>query len=392
MHKKESYFFNTLFEFDNYACSCALDVENISPYEEPKVTLKFISSPAKPLHYCYVPQEGLSLSGISGGNVDSGILGRLLAIPDNDVDAHISFFKTYGFLVPIDGSDYESIDASALVEVVNRIKATIGLMNSIAKRNYRSMLRDVAYLLYAPEITIELSKHTITTCRHRFSEILSNRPLFPDISRDPEVAAKGTYSVPDTILKKNNHIDYAFFNAVRQGQKTSLVGSESQKFRSLMAAYVGCHNEPANVRKQLDFLFHFQTNIAVFKQVSFKTLETYSAIEDDDFSDEIKLNLLDVAKIVVSEEINHNINRIHPVYDQANLTPSWQIDTFLQALYFSIFYMKAGLEIYKECENPNCTREKYFLVETTRSNKKYCCPQCANAAAAQRHRNRKLLK
>ena len=82
MQKKDSSIMNSLFEFDNYACECVVDVENISPFKEPKRTLKFISSSANQLHYCYVPREGLSLSGVSGGNVDSGILGRLLAIPD----------------------------------------------------------------------------------------------------------------------------------------------------------------------------------------------------------------------------------------------------------------------------------------------------------------------
>jgi len=64
--------------------------------------------------------------------------------------------------------------------------------------------------------------------------------------------------------------------------------------------------------------------------------------------------------------------------------PSWQINTLMDAIYFSIFYLKPELELYRKCENPSC--ENYFLVKTTFTTKKYCCDQCANAAQQRRHR------
>jgi hypothetical protein len=106
----------------------------------------------------------------------------------------------------------------------------------------------------------------------------------------------------------------------------------------------------------------------------------------------MKTALLKIARIVIAEEINHNIAGIHPKYEADKLAPTWQVSNLLQALYFSIFYMKPGVEIYKECKNPNCKRDKFFLVEATRTNKEYCCVQCSRAAAAQRFRNRKLDK
>ena len=53
---------------------------------------------------------------------------------------------------------------------------------------------------------------------------------------------------------------------------------------------------------------------------------------------------------------------------------------------------KESVELYKECENPNCKHEKYFLVPATVTNKKYCCSACANAAAQRRSRQRKMQK
>ena len=116
----------------------------------------------------------------------------------------------------------------------------------------------------------------------------------------------------------------------------------------------------------------------------------YYNTDETTFSDNIKLALVRIARIVVAEEINHNSQGIHPKYDGSKLTATWQVDTLIQAIYFSIFYMKAGVEIYKECENPNCKRDKYFLVKTTRGNKRYCCEQCRGAASSQRHRNRNI--
>jgi hypothetical protein len=52
--------------------------------------------------------------------------------------------------------------------------------------------------------------------------------------------------------------------------------------------------------------------------------------------------------------------------------------------------MKPGIELYKEGENPNCKHQKYFLINATVTNKKYCCPACGNAAAQRRSRQRKL--
>ena len=100
--------------------------------------------------------------------------------------------------------------------------------------------------------------------------------------------------------------------------------------------------------------------------------------------------LVRIARIVVSEEINHYISSIHPAIDPETLEPEWKLDSLLEAIYFSVFYMKPGVEIYKECQNPSCKREVYFLVNATATNKKYCCPACANAAAQRRARERKM--
>ena len=112
----------------------------------------------------------------------------------------------------------------------------------------------------------------------------------------------------------------------------------------------------------------------------------------ENFTDKMKESLLKIAQIVISEEINANLKGISPQFNIDTLTPSWKLNSFIEALYFSIFYMKPGVELYKECENPNCKHQKYFLINATATNKKYCCKACGNAAAQRRSRQRKLTQ
>lgn len=383
-------FLNTMFEYDGFGCHCVKDTENVAPNEPPKTTLKLYTDISKPLRFAYAAKTGLNLTGKSGGVIEQNILGKILALPNGDIDKHIEFFETYGFLLPLSCDEYESVDAITLLEVVNRIKATIRLMNAIGKKDYKKMLIHATYLLFSPVMNINTTNAQYETCHHKFSTLLETYNLFPDLGSVPEVFVKGTYSVQDTMLGDKNPVDIEFYNAVRSGADTNILGSKDPRFKRIMAMYTGCQDEDEETRTLIDFYYHFQCEVSVIENVQFNSIKPYTHIDETAFSDGIKSALLKIARIVVAEEINHNIQGIHPKYDGGKLTATWQVDTLIQAVYFSVFYMKAGVEIYKECENPNCKRDKYFLVEATRSNKRYCCEKCRGAASAQRHRNRNL--
>lgn len=80
----------------------------------------------------------------------------------------------------------------------------------------------------------------------------------------------------------------------------------------------------------------------------------------------MKTALIEIAKYIIGEEINANLDGIHPVYNSETMTTSWKVDSFLCAAYLSIFYLKAALELYRPFDNPRCGR--YFLVKTTSTN------------------------
>lgn len=379
----------TMFQHDGYGCFCAKDTVNTSPDAPPTVTLKVCPDTSTQLLFSYAPKDGLNMTGVAGGLYEKNILGKLLAIPKGDIDKHIEFIEKYGFLYPLPENEYTAIEANALIEIINRIKATIRLYSYINKKDYRGVLIHVVYLLYAPAIEVHIGDSAFSTCTHRFKTLLNSYNLFPDLSREPEVAANGTYSVDDTFLGKKNAIDISFYNAIRSGFDTNLQGSKDPSFKNLMAMYVGCKDVDQDTRFLIDFFYHLQTEVSVIKEVHFGSFKSYTTFNEEMLDDSFRNALLKIARIVVAEEINHNIRDIHPKYNGGKLTATWQVDTLIEALYFSIFYTRNG-EMYKECENPNCKRDRFFLVEATRTNKHYCCEQCRNAAGAQRYRNRQL--
>ena len=104
-------------------------------------------------------------------------------------------------------------------------------------------------------------------------------------------------------------------------------------------------------------------------------------------SEEMKFSILEIARHILGEEINANLSGIFPKYDTKTMSPSWKVDSLLSAIYFSIFYLKPDLELYRQCANPRCQR--YFLVKTTSTRTKYCCTECCNRVTQDRYRKKK---
>ncbi len=43
----------------------------------------------------------------------------------------------------------------------------------------------------------------------------------------------------------------------------------------------------------------------------------------------MKSALIEIAKYIIGEEINANLDGIHPVYNSETMTPSWKVDSLL---------------------------------------------------------------
>ncbi len=266
--------------------------------------------------------------------------------------------------------------SSRKIEHKKRIEIFQRLYSYINKKDYRGVLIYVVYLLYTPVTELRIGDDVFSTCTYRFKSLLGSYNLFPNLSREPEVSINVTYSVDDAFLGKKNAIAIGFYNAVRSGSDTDLQGGKDPWFKNLMAMYMVCKDVDEETRFLIDFFYHLQTEVYVIKEVHFGYFKSYKTFSENALNDSFKNAFLKFARIVVAEEINHNIRGIHPKYNGGKLTATWQVDTLIEALYFSIFYMR-NCEMYKECENLNCKRDRFFLVEATRTNKHYCCDQCS---------------
>lgn len=238
----------TMFQHEGYGCLCAKDTVNTSPDEAPTVTLKVCPDISTQLLFSYAPKDGLNMTGVSGGIHEKNILGKLLALPKDDVDKHIEFIEKYGFLYPLPANEYTAVEASDLIDIINRIKSTIRLYSCINKKDYKGVLIHVVYLLFASVTELRIGDDVFSTCSHHFKNLLDSYNLFPDLSREPEVAANGTYSVDDAFLGKKNAVDISFYNAVRSGADTNLQGSKDPWFKNLMAMYMGCKDVDEETR------------------------------------------------------------------------------------------------------------------------------------------------
>lgn len=387
------FFLNNFFEYENCTCVCQKETVYSVPGQPPSNNLKLCSVPEQPLRFSYAAQKGLNLSGNAGGIISENILGQLLALPSDDIDSVIQFFEKYGFLFPINNEEYESVDGYALLEIVNRIKATVLLMSAIAgKRDYNKMFIYTTYLLYADPVELKLSATSYSSAKnHQFTDLIRTYNIMPNYSNDQEFFEHECISVWDSIAKEYQKVYIDELAGIEMGDGISgLSGSRDWHFVNLFALYTNYKVNDEFLRAAIDFYYNFQKRVGIIKNVETNRITFHSTPKKENFTDELKEALLKIAKATISEEINANLRNICPQLDVGAFAPSWKLNSLHEALYFSIFYMKPGIELYKECENPNCKHQKYFLINATVTNKKYCCPACGNAAAQRRSRQRKL--
>ena len=102
---------------------------------------------------------------------------------------------------------------------------------------------------------------------------------------------------------------------------------------------------------------------------------------------DLKDRIIEAAKTTIKDELEYALRNIKPSYDSDTALGAWNIPDFLSALYFSIFYMRPDLQIFRLCASPYCNN--YFTVTSTNSRKKYCCHECANYVSQRAYRSRK---
>lgn len=395
MINSSNFFLNNFFELENRQCECKKETVYTAPGVDPSYVLKVCAkSDSDTLRFSYSAQKGLNQSGNAGGVINENILGQLLAIKPTDMDGTIEFLQKYGFIFPVSSDTYETVDGTALLEILNRIKATVKLMSAIAgKKDYKAIFIYTTYLLYSEPVEMILSGANYKTDFHPFTALIREYNVIPDLNRNQEFFDIQCISIFDTLKGDYEKLDINELAGMSSGDGINgLAGSRDWHFRNLFCLYTTYNAADENLRNIIDFYYNYQKKVGIIKDVEPTRISYHVKAMKENFSDDMKEMLVKIARIVISEEINANLKNICPQLEINALAPTWKLNSLLEALYFSVFYMKPGVELYKECENPNCKHEKYFLINATVTNKKYCCPACRNAAAQRRSRQRKLGK
>lgn len=385
------FFVNNLFELNGYECKCEKDTKNVVPGEPPETTLKMYSLTDHPVHFVYAEKDGLNLTGNQGRVILKNILGQVLALKEDDVDGYIRLINKIGFLLPVSFENYEAVGLKCLSEIVKRIKATISLMNAIDGKTVQEEIRmfnAMTFLLFREPVKLALEAGIYETCPHALYTVMHNTIPPRDFRGDyASLLDNGNFEINDSVSSTGKaEVSSKLFNQLQMGGIGTVPGQGSREYRNLFFAYTSAIKDQSNWGFIVDFYMNYQNHAGIIDRVDFEKITYYESGTAFPLTNELRAALPKVARLVLSNEINHNISNIHMQYDGEALAPRWRLDNLLQALYFAIFYMKPGVKMYKRCANPNCKRDVFFLTDRTKANKEYCCVQCRSAVGQRRRR------
>lgn len=319
------------------------------------------------VNYAFSGIQGLCLTSKHGSIQNKNILGALLSLPENNVKKTLHFFEEHGYLLPVPPEGIE-VDVTALAEILNRVKATVLLLTALEKtsRDYDQILHLTLYLLLGKQVILKgASKVSYSTHRHSFHDSIINQVTINSLQHSCEMES---IHIQDMIYPPSYELKGDEYADISNGEQFAYnyPGINDTLYRQLTIAYKKNNVHSKKLRLMVEFLFHYMHSVGVIKSVAYDSgIEYYGSPNFSNFDDKLKSTVNLFARLILSDEINYNTRNIKPFYSPGLLEPSWRVPSLLTGLYFSIFYLKPGSEIYRKCANPSCP--KSFLVKTSNS-------------------------
>lgn len=372
-----------LFRFESCSCDCVVDLEYITPGEDPLRKYKLQALPESKLLFAYAAKQGLVRIATNGTIEETNILGKLMALSKKSEKELFTFMKKNGFLFSLSSTVYEELDATTLFSIIERLRMTVELMTAANEihKDYQKIFHLTIKLLLSSEISIKMASmhQSYSTKHYTFVDLLQSSNFTISYEKEHEAFNSDFYTVSDTIYG-SYQLSVQEYNDIIGGYSTTL-GFNDLLFQKVTGLYLNleCSGIDRNIT---DLLFHYFHEVGMLDLSN--GLAYYQKPNLDAFSKEMKQSLIEIARFIIGEEINANLGGIHPVYNSDTMTPSWKVDNLLCALYFSIFYLRPDLEVYRPCSDPKCGN--YFLVKTTSTNKRYCSVECCNRTTQARYR------
>lgn len=128
---------------------------------------------------------------------------ELMSLPDNDIQAMVCFFETNGSFFKVGDANFESLYFEDVIEIINRLKATVAFMNKIESPeiDYERMISLTLYLHLSQKISIELSTlpRLYVSYKHFLSNEIDKASQLTEIDGQQEAFQKDTYTIRDSI-------------------------------------------------------------------------------------------------------------------------------------------------------------------------------------------------
>ena len=374
---------NFLFRLDSFGCDCVEDIIHTVPGEQPNIKLKLQALPEKKITFAFTAKKGLVKIAQNGSIEDDNIFGTLASLPYKSDKVFKQFVRANGFIFPVGTSYYEEFDKQEILSIIDRLRITVELMTAANEINkdYSKIFILMVQLFFAKDIHIKTEQISsdYNSCHNYFSDTIMNPAVTLSYKREQEKFNSDTYKIKDSICGSFDFKISDYDDII--GGYSQVPGYNEPLFKNIVALYVNYEGSELE-RSIIDVMFHFFYEVGIIN--TNQSLTYYAPPRINMLSQALKDGLIEVANYIVGEEINANLKGIHPIYDSKNMMPIWKVDSLLCAAYFSIFYLKPELELYRQCANPRCGR--YFLVKTTSTRKKFCSVDCCNRVTQDRYR------
>ena len=362
----ENFYGENFYTFTNYSCICNEDIVYEKPNIQPRKIFKLYSDTRKAVKFAYAAKRGLVRIKSNGTVEQDNILGVFIGLVNASQKKIESFLAENGFLFPLTADEYETFEFETFIAVIKHMKATVELLSEIGENKNHKKMIDLALSLIMDKpihIKTKVMETEYTNSPHSILDLIETPPISLSPERQREEKRGDTFfCIENTITDEPYKFEIQRYYDIVAGYT-----SMSDFDRKLTMLFVNYEADDEK-RKAIDILYFHRNNINM------------------PYNDKLKESILQFSKKTLADEINHNLRGIYPQYNETIMEPSWKVDSLMSALYFSIFYTKPNLEIYRPCAYSRCTN--YFTVSTTSKKKKYCCDRCANNAAQATYRKR----
>lgn len=371
------------FIFDSYKADVRIDTISKNPGQPSSFELKVNADENNPIKFAYQYGDGIVSIEKTNTKRTSNILGEFLKI-NNDFYKYCDFFQKYGFLLKIPTDRFAKIDPIQLIKVSNRLQALVDLIDEVNRygdADYRKMMELSLYLFFDEGWSIQIDKEKSQSPKYDLAELI-HEDVFNKITESiikQEEINNGFFTIDDTLLNSYN-LNAKDYHEILGGYSTK-PGFDDYKFKAIIYLYANLKTDDIKTREIIDILFHYYYELGIPSMIENKKVTYYARFKSDKIDYFID-GIYDFAKFVIKNEIDYNISKIHPVYNEQEMKPDWKVDSLLSAMYFSLFYLDSKKEMLRRCLH--C--DGYFVVKRSSSTKIYCDSYCRNNAQQAKHR------